>query len=54
MLQLAGIQITKRRTKEARALIAQAKRLDKKGMLKNDIQTIEQAIKHPQQVLRRR
>lgn len=54
MLNLAAIQSTKRRTKEAKALIAQAKRLDKKGMLKNDIQTIEQAIKHPQQVLRRR
>lgn len=54
MLNLAAIQSSKRRTKEAKALLAQAKRLDKKGMLKADIRTIEQAIKNPQQVLRRR
>ncbi len=54
MLNLAAIQSSKRRTKEAKALLAQAKRLDKKGMLKSDIRTIEQAIKNPQQVLRRR
>lgn len=54
MLNLAAIVSTKRRTKEAKALIAQAKRLDKKGMLKSDIQTIERAINNPQQVLRRR
>mgnify|MGYP003336961335 CR=1 FL=1 len=54
MLNLAAIQSSKRRTKEARALIAQAKRLDKKGMLKADIKTIENAINNPQQVLRRR
>jgi len=54
MLNLAAIQSSKRRTKEAKALIAQAKRLDKKGMLKSDIRTIEQAIRNPQQVLRRR
>lgn len=54
MLNLAAIQSSKRRTKEAKALIVQAKRLDKKGMLKADIRTIEQAIKNPQQVIRRR
>lgn len=54
MLNLAAIQSSKRRMKEAKALIAQAKRLDKKGMLKADIRTIEQAIKNPQQVVRRR
>ena len=54
MLNLAAIQSSKRRTKEAKALLAQAKRLDKKGMLKSDIRTIENAIKNPQQVLRRR
>lgn len=54
MLNLAAIQSSKRRMKEAKALVAQAKRLDKKGMLKADIRTIEQAIKNPQQVLRRR
>jgi tetratricopeptide (TPR) repeat protein len=54
MLNLAAIQSSKRRNKEAKALLAQAKRLDKKGMLKADIKTIEQAIKHPQQVMRRR
>ena len=54
MLNLAAIQSSKRRTKEAKALIVQAKRLDKKGMLKADIRTIEQAIKNPQQVMRRR
>lgn len=54
MLNLAAIQSTKRRTKEAKALLAQAKRLDKKGMLKSDIRTIEQAINNPQQVIRRR
>lgn len=54
MLNLAAIQHSKRRPKEAKALIAQAKRLDKKGMLKSDIKTIENAIRNPQQVLRRR
>ena len=54
LLNLAAIQHSKRRTKEAKALIAQAKRLDKKGMLKSDIKTIENAIRNPQQVLRRR
>ena len=54
MLNLAAIQHSKRRPKEAKALIAQAKRLDKKGMLKGDIKTIENAIRNPQQVLRRR
>ena len=54
MLNLAAIQSSKRRTKEAKALLARAKKLDKKGMLKADIRTIEQAIQNPQQVLRRR
>ncbi|MBK12922.1 MAG: hypothetical protein CL849_05265 [Crocinitomicaceae bacterium] len=54
MLNLAAIQSSKRRPKEAKALLANAKRLDKKGMLKSDIRTIEQAIRNPQQVVRRR
>jgi tetratricopeptide (TPR) repeat protein len=54
MLNLAAIQSTKRRTKEAKALLVQAKRFDKKGMLKADIRTIEQAINNPQTVMRRR
>jgi len=54
MLNLAAIQSSKRRTKEAKALIVQAKRLDKKGMLKGDIRTIEQMVNNPQQVMRRR
>lgn len=54
MLNLAAIMSAKRRNKEAKALIARAKKLDKKGMLKSDIRTIEQAIQNPQQVIRRR
>lgn len=54
MLNLAAIQSSKGRNKEAKALIVQAKRLDKKGMLKADIRTIEQHIRNPKQVLRRR
>ena len=54
MLNLAAIQGTKGRKKEAKALLVRAKRLDKKGMLKADIRTIEQGINNPQTVMRRR
>ncbi len=53
-LNLAAIAGAKRRTKEAQALLLEAKRLDKKGMLKNDIKMIEKAMKNPQVVHRRR
>lgn len=53
-LNLAAIAGAKRRTKEAQVLLAEAKRLDKKGMLKNDIKMIEKAMKNPQVVHRRR
>lgn len=53
-LNLAAIAGAKRRPKEAQALLQEAKRLDKKGMLKNDIKMIEKAMKNPQVVHRRR
>jgi hypothetical protein len=53
-LNLAAIAGAKRRPKEAQALLIEAKRLDKKGMLKNDIKMIEKAMKNPQVVHRRR
>ena len=44
-LQLAGIALTKRRKREATALIAEAKKLDKHGMLKDQIQMVKQQMK---------
>lgn len=44
-LQLAGIAMTKRRKREATNLIAEAKKLDKHNMLKDQIQMLKQQMK---------
>jgi hypothetical protein len=44
-LQLAGISMTKRRKREATNLMAEAKKLDKQGMLKEQIQMMKQQMK---------
>ena len=44
-LQLAGIALTKRRKREATMLIAEAKKLDKHGMLKDQIAMVKQQMK---------
>jgi len=44
-LQLAGIAMTKRRKREATMLMAEAKKLDKQGMLKEQLQMMKQQMK---------
>ncbi|MCP4884526.1 MAG: DUF2892 domain-containing protein [Flavobacteriales bacterium] len=44
-LQLAGIALTKRRKREATNLITEAKKLDKHGMLKDQISMVKQQMK---------
>ena len=44
-LQLAGIAMTKRRKREATNLIAEAKKLDKHGMLTEQIKMVKQQMK---------
>ncbi len=44
-LQLAGIAMTKRRKREATNLMAEAKKLDKQGMLKDQIKMMKQQMK---------
>lgn len=44
-LQLAGVAMTKRRKREATMLMAEAKKLDKHGMLKEQIQMMKQQMK---------
>ena len=44
-LQLAGIALTKRRKREATTLITEAKKLDKHGMLKDQIAMVKQQMK---------
>ncbi|AUC14191.1 hypothetical protein BTO06_03070 [Tenacibaculum sp. SZ-18] len=44
-LQLAGIAMTKRRKREATTLMNEAKKLDKHGMLKEQIQSLKQQMK---------
>ena len=44
-LQLAGIAMTKRRKREATNLMAEAKKLDKHGMLKEQMQQMKQQMK---------
>ncbi len=44
-LQLAGIAMTKRRKREATNLIAEAKKLDKHGMLADQIRMVKQQMK---------
>lgn len=53
-LNLAAIASAKRKTREALGLLTEAKRLDKKGVLKNDIKMIEKAIKNPKVIQKRR
>jgi hypothetical protein len=52
-LNLAGIAAAKRKPKEAQMLLMEAKRLDTKGLLKNDIKNFEKAIKNPKVVYQR-
>jgi len=47
-LNLAVVASAKRKPKLATVLLAECKRLDKKGMLKKDIKQVEAAIKNPQ------
>ena len=44
-LQLAGIAMTKRRKREATNLMAEAKKLDKNGMLKEQMQMMKKQMK---------
>lgn len=44
-LQLAGIAMTKRRKREATVLMAEAKKLDKHGMLKEQMQMMKKQMK---------
>jgi len=44
-LQLAGIAMTKRRKREATQLMAEAKKLDKHGMLKDQIKQLKEQMK---------
>ncbi|MDX1427312.1 MAG: DUF2892 domain-containing protein, partial [Salegentibacter mishustinae] len=44
-LNLAGIAMTKRRKREATNLLAEAKKLDKHGMLKDQIKMMKQQMK---------
>lgn len=44
-LQLAGIALTKRRKREATLLLAEAKKLDKQGIFKDQMQQIKQQMK---------
>ena len=44
-LQLAGIAMTKRRKREATNLMSEAKKLDKHGMLKEQMQMMKQQMK---------
>lgn len=44
-LNLAGIAMTKRRKREAQILLTEAKKLDKHGMLKEQIQMMKQQMK---------
>lgn len=47
-LNLAVVASSKRKPKLAKVLLAECKRLDKKGMLKKDIKQVEAAIQNPQ------
>jgi hypothetical protein len=44
-LNLAGIAMSKRRKREAQNLLTEAKKLDKHGMLKEQIQMMKQQMK---------
>lgn len=53
-LNLAMIAMAKQKPREAKILLGEAKKLDKKGMMKNDIKQIEQMMKKPQKVVRQK
>lgn len=53
-LNLAVIASSKRRVKEAKVLLGEAKRLDTKKMLKKDITMVENALRNPQQMMHRK
>ena len=53
-LNLAMISMAKNKPREAKIFIAEAKKLDKKGMMKADIAQVEQMIKKPQRVVRQK
>jgi hypothetical protein len=44
-LQLAGIYLTKRRKREAANYLNEAKRLDKHGMLKDQVKMVKEQMK---------
>lgn len=44
-LNLAGIAMTKRRKREAQMLLKEAKKLDKNGMMSDQIRTMKQQMK---------
>ena len=48
-LNLAVVASAQRRPQQAKVLLNECKRLDEKGMLKNDIKQVEQALRNPQQ-----
>ena len=52
-LNLAVVSSAKRKPKLAKALLAECKRLDSKGMLKKDIKQVEAALRSPAQMRRR-
>ena len=51
-LQLAVIAANKRQIQQAQILLKEAKKLDKKNMLKDQISLFEQQLKAPQQVIK--
>lgn len=53
-LNLAMIAMAKQKKKEAMMLIGEAKKLDTKGVLKNDIKQVEKMMKAPQKVVRQK
>jgi len=53
-LNLAMISMAKNKPREAKIFIGEAKKLDKKGMMKADIAQVEQMIKKPQRVVRQK
>lgn len=53
-MSLAMAAMAQNRRREAINLLNEAKRYDKRGMLKKDIKMIEQAMKKPQKVIRQR
>jgi len=53
-LNLAMIAMAKNKPREAKNLIAEAKKMDKKGLMKADIAQVEQFVKKPHRVIRQK